>query len=84
MLALCVSNGVLYSSASDNKICVWDTKTFRLLESYTAHNNPVCTLTANQDLLFSGSLKVINVSFHWSVFIGELSLVSFVAAQCDV
>ena len=62
VLALCVSNGVLYSSASDNKICVWDIKSYRLLESFSAHSNPVCTLAANDSYVFSGSLRVINVS----------------------
>jgi len=64
VLALCVHNGALYSSASDNKICVWDIKSHRLLESFSAHSNPVCTLAANDSYFFSGSLRVINV---WDV-----------------
>jgi len=61
VLALCVSNGTLYSSASDSMICVWDIKTYRLLETVSAHSNPICTLAANDRYLFSGSLRVIKV-----------------------
>ena len=42
---------------------VWDIDNFELIETLEGHENPVCTLSAANSLLFSGSLKVVKVSW---------------------
>lgn len=42
---------------------VWNVDTFEYSHTIKAHDNPVCTLVAASNMLFSGSLKVIRVSF---------------------
>ena len=55
------SDQQLFSGSSDNSIKVWSVKTYELLASISAHDNPVCTLACNDTLLFSGSLRSIKV-----------------------
>ena len=52
----------LYSGSSDCTINVWNiSDEFELLMTLEGHANPVCTLAVANGMLFSGSLKLINV-----------------------
>ena len=39
----------------------YDIDTLELIENFTGGENPICTLAAGQNMLFSGSLKSIKV-----------------------
>jgi len=70
VLALAVHQSTkLFSSASDCQICVWDIKSFNLIDTIKGHNHPFSTLAVSDKYLFSGSLRVIKV---WDVNTMEL------------
>ncbi|XP_041363927.1 E3 ubiquitin-protein ligase TRAF7-like [Gigantopelta aegis] len=69
VLALCTHGNKLFSGSQDCNIIVWDTETLQNKELIKAHDNPVCTLVAARNMLFSGSLKVIRV---WDVYTYEM------------
>ena len=55
------SEKYLYSGSADQCIKLWDLEQFDVVSTIEAHDNPVCTLTAGGDRLYSGSLKTIKV-----------------------
>lgn len=61
VLALCTSGQKLFSGSQDCSIIVWSMETYESTHIITAQDNPVCTLVAAKNMLFSGSLKVIRV-----------------------
>ncbi|XP_041473085.1 E3 ubiquitin-protein ligase TRAF7-like [Lytechinus variegatus] len=61
VLALCTHGNRLYSGSADCTIMVWNIDALELEKTIPAHENPVCTLVAANNMLFSGSLKVIKV-----------------------
>ncbi|BFZ17892.1 hypothetical protein BsWGS_20930 [Bradybaena similaris] len=61
VLALCTHGNKLFSGSQDCNIIVWNVDTFEYSYTIKAHDNPVCTLVAASNMLFSGSLKVIRV-----------------------
>jgi len=61
VLALCTSGQKLFSGSQDCSIIVWSMETYENSHVITAQDNPVCTLVAAKNMLFSGSLKVIRV-----------------------
>ncbi|XP_019615589.1 PREDICTED: E3 ubiquitin-protein ligase TRAF7-like isoform X1 [Branchiostoma belcheri] len=67
VLALCIHKygpphgNKLYSGSADCSIMVWDIPSLEHMKTIQAHDNPVCTLVASNNLLFSGSLKAIKV-----------------------
>ncbi|XP_064628306.1 E3 ubiquitin-protein ligase TRAF7-like [Lineus longissimus] len=69
VLALTVFGNRLYSGSQDTTIMVWDMETLQEIKVIEAHENPVCTLCCERDMLFSGSLKVIKV---WDVHTHQL------------
>ncbi|KAK2142968.1 hypothetical protein LSH36_891g01006 [Paralvinella palmiformis] len=69
VLALCVYGTKLYSGSQDSTILVWDIDSFEHVRTLTAHDNPVCTLVAAKNMLFSGSHKNIKV---WNTVTMEL------------
>uniref|UniRef100_UPI00358EDF87 E3 ubiquitin-protein ligase TRAF7-like isoform X1 n=2 Tax=Myxine glutinosa TaxID=7769 RepID=UPI00358EDF87 len=71
VLALCIQGAQLFSGSADYTIIVWDISTLQKVNSIRAHSNPVCTLVAANNLLFSGSLKTIRV---WNIDGSELKL----------
>nr|XP_006823995.1 PREDICTED: E3 ubiquitin-protein ligase TRAF7-like [Saccoglossus kowalevskii] len=74
VLSLCVHGTKLFSGSADCAIKVWSIDTFAFLGELKAHDNPVCTLVAANNMLFSGSLKVIKVyDIHTHEFKKELT-----------
>ncbi|CAL1526297.1 unnamed protein product [Lymnaea stagnalis] len=61
VLALCTYGNKLFSGSQDCNIIVWNVDTYESSHIIKAHDNPVCTLVAASNMLFSGSLKVIRV-----------------------
>ncbi|KAH9513127.1 E3 ubiquitin-protein ligase traf7 [Bulinus truncatus] len=61
VLALCNYGNKLFSGSQDCNIIVWNVDTYENCQVIKAHDNPVCTLVAASNMLFSGSLKVIRV-----------------------
>ncbi|XP_005096532.1 E3 ubiquitin-protein ligase TRAF7 isoform X2 [Aplysia californica] len=61
VLALCTWGNKLFSGSQDCNIIVWNMDTYESSHLIKAHDNPVCTLVAAKNMLFSGSLKVIRV-----------------------
>jgi E3 ubiquitin-protein ligase TRAF7 len=61
VLALFVHNETLFSGSNDLTVKVWNLDTFKIDVSFQAHDDPVCTLSASDTYLFSGSLKSIKV-----------------------
>ncbi|RUS79841.1 hypothetical protein EGW08_012405 [Elysia chlorotica] len=61
VLALCTYGHNLFSGSHDRTIIVWNVDTYESTHVFKAHDNPVCTLVAASNMLFSGSLKVIRV-----------------------
>lgn len=45
----------------------YDIDTLELIQNFTGGENPICTLAAGQNMLFSGSLKSIKVIIHGGV-----------------
>ncbi|CAC5419906.1 TRAF7 [Mytilus coruscus] len=64
VLALCTYGNKLFSGSQDCKIIIWNIDTLEKVSEIEAHENPVCTLTAAKNMIFSGSLKVIKI---WDV-----------------
>ncbi|XP_022101876.1 E3 ubiquitin-protein ligase TRAF7-like isoform X2 [Acanthaster planci] len=69
VLALCTHGNRLFSGSADCTVIVWNIDTLEQEKMIQAHENPVCTLVAANNMLFSGSLKVIKV---WDVHTHEL------------
>eukprot|EP00039_Didymoeca_costata_P029354 m.24312 g.24312 ORF g.24312 m.24312 type:complete len:699 (-) comp7595_c0_seq1:214-2310(-) len=67
--SLATHNQRLYSGSSDRTIKVWDIGTCQLVTTLFGHDDPVCTLTVANGMLFSGSLKVVKI---WDVYTHEL------------
>ncbi|KAK7003570.1 E3 ubiquitin-protein ligase TRAF7-like isoform X1, partial [Biomphalaria glabrata] len=61
VLALCNYGNKLFSGSQDCNIIVWNVETYENCQVIKAHDNPVCTLVAASNMLFSGSLKIIRV-----------------------
>lgn len=61
ILALCAYRGKLYSGSADCTISVFDIETQKMIQNFTADDNPICTLAVGNGMLFSGSLKSIKV-----------------------
>eukprot|EP00794_Sanderia_malayensis_P008900 gene8900-9851_t len=61
VLALCAYRGRLFSGSADCTISAYDLESLELIENFTASENPICTLAAGNNMLFSGSLKSIKV-----------------------
>ena len=51
----------LFSGSNDLTVKVWNLDTFKIDVSFQAHDDPVCTLSASDTYLLSGSLKSIKV-----------------------
>ena len=64
-----VDNGKLYSGSSDRTIIVWDINTSEVLDTLRGHDNPVCTISIANGMLFTGSLKCVRV---WDIYSHEL------------
>ncbi|XP_025081950.1 E3 ubiquitin-protein ligase TRAF7-like [Pomacea canaliculata] len=69
VLALCTCGNKLFSGSQDCNIMVWNVDNYENVHVIKAHDNPVCTLVAAKNMLFSGSLKVVRV---WDVYTCEL------------
>ncbi|XP_076443202.1 E3 ubiquitin-protein ligase TRAF7-like [Babylonia areolata] len=69
VLALCTYGNKLFSGSQDCNIIVWNVDNYENVQMIKAHDNPVCTLVAAKNMLFSGSLKVVRV---WDVYTYEL------------
>jgi len=84
VLALCTHRGRLYSGSADCSIGAYDIDTLELIKNFTGGENPICTLAAGQNMLFSGSLKSIKVwDLHTLKTIKELTdLNHWVRALC--
>ncbi|XP_059145102.1 E3 ubiquitin-protein ligase TRAF7-like isoform X2 [Physella acuta] len=61
VLALCTYGNKLFSGSQDCNIIVWNVDTYESSHIIKSNDNPVCTLVAASNMLFSGSLKVIRV-----------------------
>jgi len=61
VLTLCAYRGKLYSGSADCTISVFDIENLKLIQNFSADDNPICTLAVGNEMLFSGSLKSIKV-----------------------
>lgn len=61
VLTLCAYRGKLYSGSADCTISVFDIESLKLIENFSADENPICTLAVGNGMLFSGSFKSIKV-----------------------
>eukprot|EP00049_Salpingoeca_infusionum_P026529 m.26210 g.26210 ORF g.26210 m.26210 type:complete len:673 (+) comp8806_c0_seq2:268-2286(+) len=61
---LVVQGTQLFSGSQDTEIKVWDVEQLSLTDTLKGHKRPVCTLSATDELLFSGS--------HMSIMIWDI------------